>query len=120
MLQCVSLWNVKLPGDPTSMVNMYVQSMSLEMTVVSCNVINTDGHLRGLIFLYSGSTVIHKISMPDPVTCIAFGRFGQEENALIMISISEYLYPLSTNDKQEFNGNLVLNSKYVRHRFFRT
>jgi len=29
--------------------------------------------------------------MPDPVTCITFGKFGQEENALIMITISEYL-----------------------------
>jgi len=26
--------------------------------------------------------------MPDPVTCITFGKFGQEENALIMISSS--------------------------------
>ncbi|XP_029343319.1 Bardet-Biedl syndrome 1 protein isoform X2 [Acyrthosiphon pisum] len=85
-LKCVSLWNVKLPGDPTSMVNMYVQSMSLEMTVVSCNVINADGHSRGLVLMYCGSTVIHKISMPDTVTCITFGRFGQEENALIMIN----------------------------------
>ena len=73
------------------MVNMYVQSMSLEMTVVSCNVINADGHSRGLVLMYCGSTVIHKIPMPDPVTCIAFGRFGQEENALIMITNSEYL-----------------------------
>jgi len=82
------LWNVKLPGDPMCMVNMYVQSISLEMTIVSCAVTNADGHAKGLVIMYSGSTVVHKISTLDPVTCIAFGKFGQEENALIMISSS--------------------------------
>lgn len=85
----MSLWNVKLPGDPTCMVNMYVQSLSLEMTVVSCIVTNSDGHTKGLVLLYSGSKVIHKISTLDPVTCVVFGKFGQEENALVMISSSE-------------------------------
>lgn len=84
----MSLWNVKLPGDPMSMVNMYVQSMSLEMIIVSCIVTNSEGHAKGLVLMYSGSTVIHKIPMFDPVTCIVFGKFGQEENALIMISSS--------------------------------
>lgn len=91
LLQCLSLWNVKLPGDPTSMVNMYVQSLSLEMILVSCIVTNTDGNLKGLVLVYSGSTAIHKIPMPDPVNCIMFGKFGQEENALIMISSSKNL-----------------------------
>lgn len=71
------------------MVNMYVQSLSLEMIVVSCIVTNAEGHTKGLVLLYSGSKVIHKIPMLDPVTCIVYGKFGQEENALIMISSSE-------------------------------
>ncbi|XP_025409187.1 Bardet-Biedl syndrome 1 protein isoform X2 [Sipha flava] len=85
-LKCVSLWNVKLPGDPTCMTNMYVKSMSLEFTIVSCITSNVDGLTKGLILMFSGSTIVHKILMPDPVTCIMFGKFGQEENALIMIS----------------------------------
>lgn len=72
-----------------SMQNMYVQSMSLEMTLVSCIVTNSEGHTKGMVLIYSGSTVIHKISMPDPVNSMIFGKFGQEENALIMISSSE-------------------------------
>lgn len=71
---------------------MYVQSMSLEMTIVSCIVTNIDGHTKGLVVIYSGSTVIHKICMADPVTCIVFGKFGQEENALLMISSSKKLH----------------------------
>lgn len=70
------------------MVNMYVQSLSLEMTIVSCVMTNANGHTKGLVLMYSGSTVVHRIPMVDPVTCIAFGKFGQEENALIMISSS--------------------------------
>ncbi|XP_050438790.1 Bardet-Biedl syndrome 1 protein homolog [Adelges cooleyi] len=85
-LKCASLWNVELPGDPTAMVNMYVQSMSLELTVVACTVTNVDGHIKGSILVYSGSTVVHKITMPDPIYCVTFGKFGQEENALLMIS----------------------------------
>lgn len=73
------------------MTNMYVQSMSLELTIVSCTATNADGRMKGLILMYSGSTVVHKISMLDPVNCIVFGKFGQEENALIMISSSKEL-----------------------------
>ncbi|XP_050531535.1 Bardet-Biedl syndrome 1 protein isoform X2 [Daktulosphaira vitifoliae] len=85
-LKCISLWNIKLPGDPTAMVNMYVQSLSLELTVVACRVINTSGHTKGSILLYSGTIVVHKITMPDPIYCMNFGKLGQEENALLMIS----------------------------------
>lgn len=72
-----------------AMIDMFVQSLSLEITIVSCIVTNTDGQTNGLILMYSGSTVIHKIPTSDPVTCMVFGKFGQEENALIMISSSK-------------------------------
>lgn len=72
-----------------AMVDMFVQSLSLEITIVSCSITNTDGHIKGLILMYSGSTAIHKIPTSDPVTCMVFGKFGQEENALILISCSK-------------------------------
>jgi Bardet-Biedl syndrome 1 protein len=43
----------------------------------------------GSISFYSGCQVMDTITAPDTVSALLFGRFGQEDHSLVLVTISK-------------------------------
>uniref|UniRef100_A0A1B6E6Y3 Uncharacterized protein n=1 Tax=Clastoptera arizonana TaxID=38151 RepID=A0A1B6E6Y3_9HEMI len=85
-LQCFSLkgnkqWSVTLPGAPITMTMVPVTTQALNLVAVAIN--KPSG---GCLHLYAGPQLMHAFVTSDPVSSLVFGRYGQEEHALVSIS----------------------------------
>jgi Bardet-Biedl syndrome 1 protein len=45
----------------------------------------------GTVNFYSGCQVMDTIAAPDTVSALVFGRFGQEDHSLVLVTISKNL-----------------------------
>jgi hypothetical protein len=45
----------------------------------------------GTVNFYSGCQLMDTITAPDTVSALLFGRFGQEDNSLVLVTISKKL-----------------------------
>lgn len=76
----LKLWKIKLPGLALDMTSLPVQQSGLLLLAVSVPRIG--------LLVYDGQHHVDTISMMDPVSAIKFGRMGQEERAMAMITMS--------------------------------
>ncbi|XP_066905188.1 Bardet-Biedl syndrome 1 protein isoform X2 [Halyomorpha halys] len=82
-LQGQKYWTISLPADPLSMTGIPIAGLALDLVAVSLS--------DGSIHFYNGANLVHTITTTDPVSSMIFGRYGQEEHALISISSSGML-----------------------------
>lgn len=83
-LQCFSKkgklqWIVTLPAAACSICQIPLPHQSATIIAVSLT--------GGLLQLYNGRQMVDVIKAPQTVSGVVFGRFGQEENALIMFTV---------------------------------
>ncbi|XP_075223817.1 Bardet-Biedl syndrome 1 [Lycorma delicatula] len=85
-LQCFSTkgvkqWSNTLPGSPVTMCSVPLTGLALNLVAVS--VATETG---GSLLLYSGPQLMHSFVTSYPVSAITFGRYGQEEHALVSVT----------------------------------
>ncbi|KAE8740184.1 hypothetical protein FOCC_FOCC014304 [Frankliniella occidentalis] len=83
-LQCFSKkgklqWVVTLPAAACALCPIPLPHQSTTLVAVSLN--------GGLLQLYNGRQLVDVIKAPQSVSGLVFGKFGQEENALIMFTV---------------------------------
>ncbi|KAK3932957.1 Bardet-Biedl syndrome 1 protein-like protein [Frankliniella fusca] len=83
-LQCISKkgklqWVVTLPAAACALCPIPLPHQSTTLIAVSLN--------GGLLQLYNGRQLVDVIKATQSVSGLAFGKFGQEENALIMFTV---------------------------------
>ncbi|PSN55735.1 Bardet-Biedl syndrome 1 protein [Blattella germanica] len=76
-------WELKLPNTATAMAPIHLQHQGMTLVAVALT--------GGTVNLYSGRQVMDTITAPDSVSGILFGRFGQEEHSLVLVTISGHL-----------------------------
>jgi len=76
-------WEVRLPSAPTTLTPIPLPHQSATLVAVALN----GGHLH----FYHGRQLVDTLRAQQTVSGMVFGRFGQEENALIMFSVGEGL-----------------------------
>lgn len=74
-------WTISLHADPLSMTGIPIAGLALDLVAVSLS--------DGSILFYNGANLVHTITTADPISSMIFGRYGQEEHALISISSSK-------------------------------
>ena len=82
-LQGRKYWTVSLPADPLTITGIPLAGLALDLIAVSLS----DGN----IYFYNGSNLVHTITTNDFVSSMVFGKYGQEEHALISISSSWFI-----------------------------
>lgn len=75
-------WTVTLPSAACAICPIPLPHQSVTLIAVSLT--------GGLLQLYNGRQLVDIIKAPQSVSGLAFGRFGQEENALIMFTVGKY------------------------------
>lgn len=70
------LWNVKLPSSIVAMESVEVMQLGLHLVAVALS--------NAIVQLYQDKYLVDTIVSEDVVTGIKFGRFGREDNSLIM------------------------------------
>ncbi|XP_069683842.1 BBSome complex member BBS1 [Periplaneta americana] len=76
-------WEIKLPSAATAMTSIPLAHQGLTMVAVALT--------GGTVNLYSGRQVMDTIAAPDTVSGLLFGRFGQEDHSLVLVTISGHL-----------------------------
>lgn len=73
---------INLPAAACALCPVPLPHQSATLVAVSLN--------GGLLQLYNGRQLVDVIKAPQSVSGLVFGRFGQEENALIMFTVGKY------------------------------
>ncbi|KAJ9590443.1 hypothetical protein L9F63_016530 [Diploptera punctata] len=76
-------WELKLSSAVTAMTPVSLPHQGLTLVAVALT--------GGTVNLYSGRQIMDTIKTPDTVSGILFGRFGQEEHSLVLVTISGQL-----------------------------
>ncbi|XP_034243484.1 Bardet-Biedl syndrome 1 protein homolog [Thrips palmi] len=101
-LQCYSKkgklqWMINLPAAACALCPVPLPHQSATLVAVSLN--------GGLLQLYNGRQLVDVIKAPQSVSGLVFGRFGQEENALIMFTVDGSLLVKILKRTAHFNLN---------------
>lgn len=75
------LWSIKLKETALSMTPLSLPYLGISMVCV--------GLQGGCVQIYSKKLLVDEINVNDPVTAMIFGKLGQEENVLTMVSSGE-------------------------------
>ena len=75
----VRLWRVKLPGSALDLMSLPVPQTGLSLLAVSVP--------RAGVLVYDGRNYVDTINMLEPVSAIKYGRMGQEDRAMAMVTI---------------------------------
>lgn len=76
-------WELKLPSTATAVTPIPLHHLGLTLVAVALT--------GGTINFYSGCQLMDTITAPDTVSALLFGRFGQEEHSLVLVTISGHL-----------------------------
>lgn len=71
------LWSLKLPAPVLCMESLEIRTLGLTLTAL--------GLADRRVLVYRDKHVVDTIHTQDNVTAIKFGRFGREDNTLVMI-----------------------------------
>lgn len=71
-------WEQELPCGAIGLAKVYLEHQGNTLVAVAMR--------GGQVCLYSGRHLVDVISAPDLVTAITFGRFGQEDHCLILVT----------------------------------
>ncbi|GLH14205.1 Bardet-Biedl syndrome 1 protein [Gryllus bimaculatus] len=77
-------WEIKSPKNVTTMGVVPLHHLSLTLLAVAMT--------GGTVQLYEGRQLVDVVTVPDTVSALRFGHFGQEENTLILITVGGSLY----------------------------
>lgn len=80
-IQGIKQWSLTLPGAPVTMAFVPVTSQALNLVALALNL-----ESGGCVQLYSGPQLMHSFITSDPISSLMFGRYGQEEHALVSVS----------------------------------
>lgn len=75
-------WTVTLPSAACSLCSIPLPHQSTTLVAVALT--------GGVLQLYHNRQVVDIIKAPQSVSGLVFGRFGQEENALIMFTVGKF------------------------------
>lgn len=81
MFQGRKLWDMKLSSNAIGLLTIPLPHQGLTLTAVALN--------GGLICFYHGKQLVDTIIAADSIAGMLFGRFGQEEHCLILVTISK-------------------------------
>jgi Bardet-Biedl syndrome 1 protein len=76
-------WEIKLPSGVTAMAPVPLHHLGLTLVAVALT--------GGSVSFYSGCQVMDTVTAPDTVSALLFGRFGQEDHSLVLVTISGHL-----------------------------
>ncbi|KDR20997.1 Bardet-Biedl syndrome 1 protein homolog [Zootermopsis nevadensis] len=76
-------WELKLPSAATAMAPVPLHHLGLTLVAVALT--------GGTVNFYSGCQIMDTITASDTVSALLFGRFGQEDHSLILVTISGHL-----------------------------
>ncbi|XP_058789775.1 Bardet-Biedl syndrome 1 protein homolog isoform X1 [Phymastichus coffea] len=101
----MKLWKVQLPGSPLDITSLPVPQIGLSLLAVSIT--------RFGVQIYDQKHHVDTITMFDSVSAMKYGRLGQEERAIAMITCSGGLsvkilkrtadFSIQTNQQSNFN-----------------
>lgn len=74
------LWRIKLPGIGLDLMSLPVPAAGLSLLAVSCPKL-------GGVAIYDSRNYVDTINMLEPVAAMKYGRMGQEDRAMAMITI---------------------------------
>ncbi|BES90328.1 bardet-Biedl syndrome 1 [Nesidiocoris tenuis] len=100
-------WAIRLPDNPLHM--MATPLPNLALTLIAVNL------ARGNINLYNDSHLVYVITTQEPIHSMVFGRYGQEEHALLSIAASGTLdIKLLKRTAQFYNDYKFGTQNYVK------
>jgi len=70
-----------VPSGVTAMVPVPLHHLGLTLVAVALT--------GGSVCFYSGCQMMDTITAPDTVSALLFGRFGQEDHSLVLVTISK-------------------------------
>lgn len=70
-----------MPSGVTAMVPVPLHHLGLTLVAVALT--------GGSVCFYSGCQMMDTITAPDTVSALLFGRFGQEDHSLVLVTISK-------------------------------
>lgn len=73
-----------LPGSPVTMAFVPLTGQALNLIGVSVSL-----ESGGCVLLYSGPQLMNSFIVNDVISSLVFGRYGQEEHALVSVSNSK-------------------------------
>ncbi|XP_046994984.1 Bardet-Biedl syndrome 1 protein homolog [Schistocerca americana] len=73
-------WKLQMEKNITAIGSVHLPQQGLCLVAVALS--------GGLVKLYSGQQLVDTIATPDTVAALRFGRFGQEENSLVLIAVA--------------------------------
>nr|CAD7602763.1 unnamed protein product [Timema genevievae] len=76
-------WEVKLAAPVSTLTPLALPHVGTTLVCVAL--------LGGAVHFYSGRQLCDVITAPDTVSAMLFGRFGQEEHSLILVTVGESL-----------------------------
>ncbi|XP_024084124.1 Bardet-Biedl syndrome 1 protein homolog isoform X2 [Cimex lectularius] len=97
-------WAVKLPDNPLYMTDILLSSFALHLIAVALS--------KGNIYFYNDSTLVHVLTTLEPIYSMIFGKYGQEEHALISISSSGALDIRLLKRTAQFSNDYA---SYIQH-----
>ncbi|XP_068081966.1 Bardet-Biedl syndrome 1 protein homolog [Anabrus simplex] len=72
-------WEIKTPKSVSAMTLMPLHHQSISLVVVAL--------AGGTVHFYHGRQLVDVITVPDTVSAVRFGHFGQEEHSLILVTV---------------------------------
>ncbi|KAF6216036.1 hypothetical protein GE061_000373 [Apolygus lucorum] len=100
-------WTINLPDNPLYMTGIPLPNLALHLTAVCFS--------RANINLYNDSSLVYVIATQEPIHSMVFGKYGQEEHALITIASSGTLdIKLLKRTAQFSNDYKTVQKNYVK------
>lgn len=105
LLMCYSkkgkkLWSVTLPGPSVCMAPVVLAHLGITLVCVALR--------GGLVQLYSQKNLVDQFTAPDTISAMTFGRLGQEEHVLVLVTVDGSLIVKILKRTADFSSNSIL------------
>ncbi|XP_059613859.1 Bardet-Biedl syndrome 1 protein [Phlebotomus argentipes] len=95
------LWSVTLPAHSICMVPVLLSHLGMTLVCVAL--------FGGLVQLYLGKHLVDQFTAPDTVSAMTFGRLGQEDHVLVLVTVDGSLIIKILKRTAEFSPRLIGN-----------